>query len=128
MKRTNILAVDYGTKYIWLAYWNERSEMTMPIGTIYNDRSLLFDMWAILERYFIGKIVIGYPKQHKDFQAKIDNFLDQLSYIDANLEMKKVNEEYTSVQAAATLWTQEKTLAEDTVAAMHILEYYLKTQ
>ncbi len=128
MKKTNILAVDYGTKYIGLAYWNERSGMTMPIGTMYNDASLLFDFGAVLERYFIWQVVIWYPKQHKRLQIKIDTFVDQMGMLDSNLNIKRVNEEYTSVQAAATLGTSDKTLAEDTVAAMHILEYYLQTK
>jgi len=127
MKKKNIPALDYGTKYIGLAYWNERSGMTMPIGTLYNDKSLLFDLWSILERYFIWVVVVWYPKQHSYLQNKIDGLIDQLWYINTNLDIKRVNEEYTSVQAAATLWTSEKSLAEDTVAAMHILDYYLET-
>lgn len=128
MKRTNILAIDRGTKYIGLAYWNERSDMTMPIGTLYNDASLIFDLGQALERYFIGTVVVWYPKQHTGMQAKIDTFIEQLALINADLKIKRVNEEYTSVQAAATLWNQKKTLAEDMVAAMHILDYYLQTK
>ena len=128
MKKTNILSVDYGTKYIGCAYWNQRSRMTMPIGTFLNDQYLMFNIGAVLERYKIGKVVIWYPKQHKKLQASIDSTIEQISFLDKDLEFVKANEEYTSVQAAETLGEQKKTLAEDTVAAMHILEYYLKTQ
>ncbi len=127
MKRTNILALDYGTKYIWLAYWNQRSSMTMPIGTFMNDQYVIFNLWATLERYAIWKVVLWYPKQHKGLQSKIDTLIEQLCFVEKKLEIVKVDEEYTSVQAAATLDSQKKTLADDTVAAMHILEYYLKT-
>gem|GEM_PF-4559794 len=64
MKKTNILSIDYGTKYIGAAYWNERSGLTMPIGTFINDQYLMFNLGSTLERYAIGKVVIGYPKQH----------------------------------------------------------------
>jgi len=126
MKKTNILSIDYGTKYIGAAYWNERSGLTMPIGTFINDQYLMFNLGSTLERYAIGKVVIGYPKQHTWLQKKIDALIKQLTFIEKKLEVVKVDEEYTSVQAAETLWTHDKTLAEDTVAAMHILEYYLK--
>ncbi len=100
----------------------------MPIGTFMNDQYLMFNLGEALGRYAIGKIVVGYPKQHKGLQAKIDQLIKQLCFIEKKLEVVKVDEEYTSVQAAVTLWTTEKSLAEDTVASMHILEYYLKTQ
>ncbi len=100
----------------------------MPIGTFMNDQYLMFNVGAVLERYAIGKVVVGYPKQHKKLQESIDAMLEQFLFLDKELELVRANEEYTSVQAAATLGTDKKSLAEDTVAAMHILEYYLKTQ
>lgn len=128
MKKTNILALDYGTKYIWCSYWNERSKLTMPIGTFINDQYLMFNLGAALERYAIWKIVVGYPKQHKGLQKKIDALIKQLTFVEKKLEVVRVDEEYSSVQAAATLGTDKKSLAQDAIAAMHILEYYLKTQ
>jgi RNase H-fold protein (predicted Holliday junction resolvase) len=124
----NILSIDYGTKYVWVAYRNERNGMTTPVGTLYNDESLFFNIWAILKRYYIGTVVVWYPKQHKTLQAKIDAFVEQLVVVDDSLLIVKTDEEYTSIQAGAVLGTFEKSLAEDTVAAMVILEEYIKKQ
>lgn len=71
----------------------------MPIGYIMNDQQLFFNMADIVSRYFIRQAVVGYPKQHKELQEKIDDFLENLLFVDPNIEVIKTDEEYTSVQA-----------------------------
>ena len=122
----NILGVDWWTKYIGLAYRNEKSDMTMPIGYLMNDKSLFFNMSDILSRYFIKRIVIGYPKQHKKAQQSIDDFLENISYIDPDIPCIKQDEEYSSVIASSQSATYTKDEKEDTLAAMVILESYLQ--
>ena len=121
----NILAVDRWTKYIGLSYRNERSESITPIGSMMNDESLFFNMGDILWRYHITKVAIWFPKQHEELQKKIDTFIEQLLFIERELDVTKVNEEYTSVEAWATTGDFKKWVEEDTVASMKILERYL---
>jgi len=121
----NILAVDWGTKYIGLSYRNERSEAVSPIGSMMNDESLFFNMWDILWRYHITSVAIWFPKNHEDLQEKIDKFIEQLLFIEHELEITKVNEEYTSVEAWATTGDFKKWAEEDTVASMKIMERFL---
>jgi len=123
----NILWVDRWTKYIGLAYRNEKTNMVMPIGYLMNDDSLFFNVWEIIGRYFIGTVVVGRPRQHKETQVEIDKFIENVLYVEHELEIKRINEEYTSVQAGATNGNFNKNEAEDSLAAMHLLEYYMQT-
>ncbi len=124
-KKENILSVDRGTKHIWLAYRNVRADMTMPIWSLVNDASLFFNMWWVLERYRIKSVVVGYPKQQKWLQKRIDAFLKQLTFLDDKLELIRTDEEYSSVQAGDILDNHKKNVWEDTVAAMVIMDNYL---
>jgi RNase H-fold protein (predicted Holliday junction resolvase) len=124
----NILGVDRWTKYIGFAYWNEKSNMVMPIWYLMNDKSLLFNVWDVLSRYQIAQIVVWYPKQHKVTQKKIDEFLKNIEYVDRDIVCTRVDEEYSSVQASAATWTYVKDEKEDTLAAIIILEWYLKNR
>lgn len=124
----NILWVDWWTKYIGFAYRNEKSDMVMPIWYLMNDKSLFFDVWDILGRYHIKKVVVWYPKQHKETQVKIDEFLKNITFVDRDIVCEKVDEEYSSVMANATTGTYKKDETEDTLAAIHILEWYMKNR
>jgi RNase H-fold protein (predicted Holliday junction resolvase) len=73
--------------------------MVTPVGSMSNDESLFFNIADILQRYHIETIVIGYPKQHKYLQKKIDEFLEQVLYIEHEMKMIRRDEEYTSVEA-----------------------------
>ncbi len=126
-KEKNILGIDRGSKYIGLAYINKgASDMIMPIGYIANDGSAMFNIGDIIARYNIGKIVIWYPKD-EDIQKKVDDFINQLQFIVwENIDILKANEEYSSVEAGAVTNNFKKNEAEDTLAAMKILENWIK--
>ncbi len=123
----NILAIDRWTKYLWTAYRNERSQSINPIGSLYNDESLFFAVGDVLQRYFITTVIIWYPKQQKALQESIDTFIEQLLFIENTLDIKKVDEEYSSVIAASIAWKFKKSPEEDTIVAMKLLEEYLET-
>ncbi len=123
----NLLAIDWWAKHIWLAQRNKKNEVCMPVGYLTNDAGALFNLADIVERYRIEKILIGYPRKQKDIQKKIDNFIWEMKAIWPHYNIEKVNEDFTSVQAAAQTWDYKKARwKEDTIAAMKILEYYLK--
>ena len=121
----NILWIDYGTKYIWLAKKDTKHNMIMPVWYIQNDGWTMFELANIIEQYKIDKIVIGWPKRQKDIQEKIDKFIKEFQFVYPNMEFVKIDEDYTSVEAAAQTWEFKKEKGkEDVVAAMKILERY----
>ena len=120
----NILGIDYWTKYIWLAKKDTKHNVIMPVGYIQNDSSTLYDLANIIQQYNIKKIIIGYPQRQKDMQEKIDNFIKELKFVYPDMEIIKVDEDYTSVEASSIIWYDKKKGQEDTIAAMKILERY----
>ena len=74
----------------------------MPVGYIQNDGSTMFELANIIQQYNINKIVVGYPQRQKDMQEKIDRFIKELSFVYPDMEIIKIDEDYTSVEANAT--------------------------
>lgn len=126
-KENSILAIDWGSKYIWIAYKYDWTDVIMPIWYLMNDWAFFFSFSDILARYNVKKIVVWYPADQEDIQARIDNFIWQVSlFISEDVEILKENEDYSSTQAWEILWTFRKTESSDTIAAMKILENYSK--
>lgn len=127
-KVNNILWVDWGSKYIWLAYISDGTTVINPIWSLMNDGNLFFSIWDVLTRYKIKKIIIGYPKNEEEIQKKIDNFIEQLKFIVLDeVKIEKIDEDYTSIEAWAVTWDFKKNEAEDTLSAIKILERWRKT-
>ncbi len=122
----NILGIDWGSKYIWLAYINKwANNLIMPIWYIPNDWSSMFSLGDIISRYNIGNIVIGYPKEEK-IRKKVDDFIKELKFVlQDDIQIILQDEEYSSVEAGSIIWNFQKNELEDTLAAMKILERYL---
>jgi len=121
----NILGIDYWTKYIWLAKKDTKHDVIIPVWYIQNDGWTMFELSNIIEQYNIKKIVIWWPTKQKDMQEKIDRFIKELQIIYPDMDIVKVDEDYTSVEANATTWNfKKKAWEEDTIAAMKILERY----
>ena len=121
----NILGIDYWTKYIWLAKKDTKHNVIIPVWYIQNDGWTMFELSNIIEQYNIKKIVIWWPTKQKDMQEKIDRFIKELQIIYPDMDIVKVDEDYTSVEANATTWNfMKKAWEEDTIAAMKILERY----
>jgi RNase H-fold protein (predicted Holliday junction resolvase) len=127
-KTKAILGIDRGTKYIGLAYALPDSEVIFPIGYILNDKMMYFNVAGIIEKHNVGKIMLGRPAKQKDIQEKITAFMKSLNYIieHREIEIKLVNEDYSSVQSGEIVSDFKKNAATDTVSAMLILERGLK--
>jgi len=119
----NIIWIDYGTKYIGIAKKDTKHNVIMPVGYIQNDGWTMFELSNIIEQYQIKKIIIGWPTKQKNIQEKIDRFIKEIQIIYPQMEIIKVDEDYTSVEAAAQTGEFKKARwKEDTIAAMKILE------
>ncbi len=122
---SNILSIDWGSKYVGLAYADEDRQIPMPLDRLNNDGSIIFNIASIIQKKNIIKIIVGYPTQNDYIQNRIDNFISELSMVVPDTEIIKMDEDYTSIEAKAVLWTTEKQYDTDIVASMKILERYL---
>ncbi len=122
-KAKNILGIDWGEKYVWFAYVSENDNIVMPIWNLINDGSMFFNVWDILMRYNITKIVIWRPDREEEIQKKIDRFIDSLGMIaDPEITIERYKEDYSSVEGAAKTGDFDKSSKNDTLAAMVLLE------
>lgn len=124
----NVLWIDRGSKYIGLAYTPIDWDIIFPIWYLLNDRMIYFNLWDIIHRHNIKKIVLWFPHKQKDTQEKILDFIKHLELIidTDKVSIETIEEDYTSVQAWEIISNFKKNVAEDTVSAMLILERWQK--
>ena len=124
----NILWIDRWSKYIWVAYTPFDQDITFPIGYLLNDKMVYFNLWDIIQRHNIRKIVLWFPRTQKDTQEKILDFIKHLEMIidTEKISIETIQEDYTSVQAGEIVSNFKKNVAEDTVSAMLILDRWKK--
>lgn len=129
MKQKNsILSIDRGKKYVWCAYALQGSSIVFPIGYIINDKTLFASLHDIISRYRVKTIIVGMPR---DVWAReqIEKFMHEfVGTIADDIEVDAFDEDYTSVQAWEKIGNFEKNIAEDTLAAMLILERWIAHQ
>lgn len=95
----------------------------MPIGALDNDTDFLIKLTDIIISRGVQTIVVWRPK-NPIVKNKIDKFIVELGYIFAG-EIIKVDENYTSVQAKSITSIPKKSLANDVVSSMIILQRYI---
>lgn len=120
-KYNNTLGVDWGSKYIGLAYEQGDMHIVFPIGYVMNDKDWIRQFGQFLMQYHVGHIVVGWPKAESS-QAKVKPFVEQIQSVAGDIPVELADEEYTSVQAGERSGNFTKNVAEDTIAAMIILE------
>ena len=115
MKLKNILWIDRWTKYIWLAYMQENTEIIFPIWYILNDKMTYFNIADLIARYNIKTIVIWRPSKQKDIQEKIEKFMQSLNYFKYSnkilyLDGKFLNSIYKGIILVASFLDPNKKL------------------
>lgn len=79
----------------------------------------------IISRYRVKHIVIGLPSDEWA-KEQIERFAKTIAKVtDSAMSIELVDENYTSVQAGEAIGNYQKNVAEDTLAAMIILERWL---
>lgn len=124
--KKKILSIDYGTKQIGLAYCNHE-DIPLPMGNIDNDGDMRFTLMGIIAQHQSKIILVGYPK-HEGMRIHIDKFIKTLLVMDSELEIIRIDENYSSVQAQAITWETGKHIAHDTLAAIEIMNRYFMTK
>ncbi|MEI6426131.1 MAG: RuvX/YqgF family protein [Candidatus Absconditabacteria bacterium] len=133
MARTKkgILGIDWGSKYVGVAYMWEGEKIVFPVGYLMNDQVIFFHIGELIQKYSIKTIVIGRPSKQEDIQAKIEKFMENLSFIigQEDITIEKMEEDYSSVEAGDIISNTHKDIEafkknplEDTISAMVILE------
>lgn len=117
-----IIAIDYGTKTLWLAYCGNE-KIPLPLGNIENNGDLWFSLMGTIAQHKANIILVGYPK-NEDMRIHIDKFIKTLQIMDHTLEIIRIDENYTSVQAQAITWESKKHIAHDTLASMELINRY----
>ncbi len=131
-----ILAIDYGMKRCGIAVTDELQIIATALTTVESPKIMEF-----LKQYFlkekVEKVVIGEPKDLRGNDthgtAPVKKFVEKFQQIFPNMELKMVDERFTSKMASQSLiqsgvkkmQRQDKGLI-DQVSATIILQYYLE--
>lgn len=130
-----ILALDYGSKRTGIAITDELQIIASGLTTVATSELMDF-----LKKYIASEkvelVLVGEPKQkdgtHSNIEVEIQKFLKKFSNVFPDLEVKRVDERYTSKMAFQTMidsglkkkQRRNKALV-DEISATIILQEYL---
>ena len=121
----NIIAIDYGERYIGLAL--KKNTITTPYAYKVLDSNsidILDEIKQTLLEHKIDEIVIGYPIGLNAHKTRMSNVVDEFIENDlksiANIPIHKIDERMTSKL------TNDNSVRNDDLAALEILNSYLK--
>ncbi|MBK5214040.1 MAG: Holliday junction resolvase RuvX [Flavobacteriaceae bacterium] len=130
-----ILALDYGSKRTGIAITDELQLIASGLTTVATSELMDF-----LKKYIASEkvelVLVGEPKQkdgtHSNIEEEIQKFLKKFSEVFPDLEVKRVDERYTSKMAFQTMidsglkkkQRQNKALV-DEISATIILQQFL---
>ena len=121
----NIIAIDYGERYVGLAL-KKQSINSAYAYKVLDSKSLdvLDEIKQSLIDHEIDEIVIGYPIGLNSHQTRMSNVVDKFIENDlksiTTIPIHKVDERMTSKL------TNDKTIRNDDLAALEILNSHLK--
>jgi putative Holliday junction resolvase len=125
----NILALDYGTKRIGLAWSDTTLGVILPFGVIEkpNVKAKVKELAELLFKEKIQKVIVGYPlslngKENANTE-RIKKFVFELQK-STNVEVEYYDERFSSYGADAV----GGGVSRDEKSAMIILESYLQRQ
>ena len=134
---SRILSIDYGAARTGIAITDELQITAQGLETIFSngsDKVILRRVDELVEQYNIEKIVIGNPINMDGSESErselTDKFVHKLKSRFNNIEIIKVDERLTTVEAHKTMnFLNVKNKAKrnivDTIAATYILESYI---
>ena len=121
----NIIAIDYGERYIGLAL--KKNSITSPYAyKVLDSKSIdvVDEIKQTLLEHKIDEIVIGYPIGLNAHKTRMSNVVDQFIENDlksiANIPIHKIDERMTSKL------TNDNSVRNDDLAALEILNSHLK--
>ena len=132
-----ILALDYGSKRTGIAITDEMKLIASGLTTVATSELLEF-----LKKYIASEkvelVLVGEPKQkdgtHSNIETEIQKFLKKFTNVFPDLEVKRVDERYTSKMAFQTMidsglkkkQRQNKALVDEISATIILQEFLYK--
>jgi len=133
-----ILALDYGQKRVGVAVTDELQIIANSLTTVHSKDILSF-LKEYTSREKVDCFVVGDPRQMNNQPSEsakfIEPFVNQLKKQFPEIEVKRIDERFTSKMALQTMLTaglkkkdrQNKEMI-DTISACIILQSYLETK
>ena len=133
-----IMSIDYGEVRAGIALTDELNITVQGLKTIKhngNDKILLAELDEIISEYGIKTIVVGMPINMNGTKGpraeKTEKFIHKLKCKYNKIKIEVIDERLTTVQAHRTMnfleiKTKKKKDIVDTIAAVYILEAYMK--
>ncbi len=119
----NILAIDYGTKNIGLAWCQKELGVVLPFGNVESGRWKV-GLVNLIKKEKVDKVVVGLPVgldgKENENTKKIREFVDELKK-EIDVPVDFVDERFTSAQADS----MGGTVSRDEKSAMIILQSYI---
>ncbi|MCY4562074.1 MAG: Holliday junction resolvase RuvX [Flavobacteriaceae bacterium] len=132
---SSLLAIDYGSKRIGIAITDSNQKIASPLMTL-DTKNALHSIEQLLKKYFVLKIIVGYPKQTNGQPSiivdQIERFVETLKKRFPKVIVVYHQEWYTSKMAKRVLINsgvskkkrRDKSLI-DKISASILLESYL---
>ncbi len=128
-----VLAVDYGTKYIGLAFGDTNLRIAVPLYAVKNDGEGAFKRIAReVEERNVSLIIVGLPltPSGREGQRAVEvrSFVERIrEYVPEHVELLLWDERYTTQEAERLImemgWKKRKELKDSLSAYVMLLEY-----
>ncbi len=120
----NILAIDYGERFLGLALRTAKTSIPIPLKVIdARKESLYKTIKHIIFEYEINQLVVGYPIGLNNSENRMTNLVNEFigDISKFNIPIFKIDERLTS-----RLFDNDKNERIDDLSALEILESYIK--
>jgi len=121
----NLLAIDYGERYLGLAVRTTKTSIPIPVDVIDKkkaDPQKQID--TFIENYSINKIIVGYPIGMNNSKNRMTDLVDEfINYLQKyNISIHKVDERFSS-----DIYETNGKERIDDLSALQLLETYIRT-
>ena len=121
----NLLAIDYGERYLGLAVRTTKTSIPIPVDVI--DKKKIDPQKQIdtfIENYSINKIIVGYPIGMNNSKNRMTDLVDEfINYLQKyNISIHKVDERFSS-----DIYETNSKERIDDLSALQLLETYIRT-
>ena len=103
---SKIVAIDYGIKRVGVAITDSSKKIAFALNTIPNDEIFIY-LNELVKKQKISTIVVGNPinlqNRENDISINVSEFIDKLNQNFPAIEIKKIDERFTSVIAKKTI-------------------------
>ena len=124
----NIISLDIGSKRIGMAITDLETKVPRSLATIYVKEDTPERIKQLIQEHEVDKVVIGMPRNmdgEKTKQSKdIEEYVDSL---ELGVDIEWQDESLTSKKAEEELGSNQQREAIDSLAAIYILEDYLRS-